>query len=593
MSAVRYSVRQRCVVIERELVEETGGPDAAQVLELFFEHAPAHVWTTDAELRFTFASGLSHRALGHHREEFVGMHAEEYFGPSPAGRRMADALAAALTGQPQECELGWDGQWFHVFADAMRDETGAIVGTIGIAVDLTEKHAAEEALARAAMTDDLTGIPNRRAFFKAAELALQEAVKQCGSFALVLIDIDQFSVVNDTFGHLAGNQVLQQFATRLYAAARGAFVARSGGDEFLAFFTDVNGDDIVARVEALLEGLAMHYVIEGSTVCITASAGTAVFPSDGAALSDLLRLADGAMYRAKAAGGRVVAASPLVDSQQLHRLRLNADLHEALARGELEVWFQPYSSGPREVFAGAEALVRWRHPTFGLLAAAEFIGIAESSGAVVPIGRFVLDSALRWSAASRGPRGHPIRVSVNVSPREFTEAHFERTVEKLLEHHGLEGSALEIEITESLLLHHGPHVVRTLTALRAMGVSIAVDDFGTGYNSMAYLKHFPVTTLKIDHLFVAEVVSDEFSRAIVAAICTLGRTLGLNVIAECVETADQLEALREIGCRLFQGYLICEPRPAQALAADVSFIPPGVNGRRAAPRRAVSSGRRT
>lgn len=300
------------------------------------------------------------------------------------------------------------------------------------------------------------------------------------------------------------------------------------------------------------------------------------------------------MYRAKEAGGRVVAASPLKDPQQQHRLRLNADLHDALARGELEVWFQPYSSGPHEIFAGAEALVRWRHPAFGLLAATEFIGIAESSGDIVPIGRFVLDNALGWSAASRGTRGRPIRVSVNVSPREFAEPQFERTVKRLLEHHGLDGSALELEITESLLLHHGPHVVATLTALRAIGVSIAVDDFGTGYNSMAYLKHFPVTTLKIDHLFVAEIASDEFSRAIVAAICTLGRTLGLNVIAECVETETQLEALREIGCRLFQGYLICEPRQASAIAADVSFIPPGANARRAATfRREANSARST
>lgn len=557
------------------LTSKAKRPNAAQLLELFFEHVPAHVWTTDAELRFTFASGLSRRALGFHTEPIVGMYAQEYFGPSQAGGRIADSLAAALTGEPQACELNWEGRWHQAFADAMRDEKGTIVGTIGIAVDITERHRAEEALARAATTDDLTGIPNRRAFLDAAEVELRDAAKRRVSFALAFIDIDKFSVVNDTFGHHVGNAVLQQFASRLHSAAGQAFVARAGGDEFFVFFCDVTREEVAARVEALLNTLTQRYIVDGSTISITASAGTAVFPSDGAVIADLLRLADGAMYQAKADSSRIVAADPLEDPQRRRRLRLNADLHEALARGELEIWLQPYSGGPYEVFAGAEALLRWRHPTLGLLAAKEFISIAEESGAIVPIGRFVLDRALRWAAASRAPRGAPMRVSVNVSPREFAEPQFLRTVEDLLDRHGLSGSALELEITETLLLNHGPHVIATLAALRARGVSIAVDDFGTGYNSMAYLKHFPVTTLKIDHLFVAEIVTDEFSRAIVAAICALGRTLGLNVIAECVETTEQLEALRDIGCSLFQGYLICEPRPGHEIAADASFAPPG------------------
>jgi predicted signal transduction protein with EAL and GGDEF domain len=377
-------------------------------------------------------------------------------------------------------------------------------------------------------------------------------------------------------------------AQRLRASIRlGDTAARLGGDEFILLLEDLDDPaDAVAVVEHFLKRLQEPFQIGGREVAVGASIGVAFTAAEGLLPEDLLRQADVAMYAAKARGrGHYILYDPSMDAYPRERLELEADLRRALERGELLLYYQPIVELATGRIAGVEALLRWHHPERGLVAPAQFIPLAEETGLIVPIGRWVLHEACRQAQAwrQRYPAAPPLVVSVNLSGRQFQHPCLVDDVATALRETGLEPSCLKLEITESVAMEAGPTTVQILQALRGLGVQLAIDDFGTGYSSLAYLRRFPVNTLKIDRAFVDGLGQEEQDTAIVQSVLALARTLGLSVTAEGVEAPEQIAELRALACDEGQGYYFASPQPAEAVEALLAL---GRFGRAELPRAA-------
>ena len=424
--------------------------------------------------------------------------------------------------------------------------------------------------------DSLTGLPNRLSYKERLANALEQASRRGSLVGAFFIDLDHFSRINDTLGHEAGDQLLQQVAARLRASCReredevaiardtlDPEVARLGGDEFTVIMPGLEDPEDAGKLaRRILSSLAHPFPLGGREIFINASIGIAIHPYDGEDIETLLMHADTAMYKAKEQGGNSYQTySRSMNATALHRLTLENALRRALEREEFEVHYQPIVDVTSGVPTAAEALVRWRHPELGLLLPSEFIPLAEENGLIVPIGEWVMRRActqnLEWQRAGLAP----IRVVVNLSSRQLTRGMTE-SVGRMLRETGLEARWLGLELTETALVNYRKEGTDTLHALRAMGLHLSVDDFGTGYSSFSYLKHFPLDTLKIDRAFIRDITNDPGDAAISTAIIALGHALGLTVTAEGVETAEQLELLRKQGCDQMQGYYFSRPLPA-------------------------------
>ncbi len=431
-----------------------------------------------------------------------------------------------------------------------------------------------------AFVDSLTGLPNRLSYKERLSQALNDAHRNEKLVAAFFIDLDHFSRINDTLGHDAGDQLLQQVAVRLRSSCRGRDdqvspaaemiapeVARLGGDEFTVIMPGlVNAQDAGKLARRILSSLAHPMRVAGQEVFINASIGIAIYPFDGEDLETLLMHADTAMYKAKEQGGSCYQSfSRAMSATALHRLTLENDLRRALDRDEFELHYQPIVTSSTGAIAGAEALIRWRHPELGLLLPSEFIALAEENGLIVPIGEWVLRTACMQNRAWQAGGLSPIRVVANLSSRQLKRT-LADTVGRALEAAALDARYLGLELTESMLVHHEKEGTDTLHALRAMGLYLAVDDFGTGYSSFSYLKHFPLDALKIDRSFVREIASVPDDAAITTAITAMGHALGLRVVAEGVETEEQRDLLRRQGCDEMQGYLFSRPVGADEFA---------------------------
>ena len=454
--------------------------------------------------------------------------------------------------------------------------------------DISERKRAEKRVHNLAYYDTLTGLPNRLLFQQQLHRAIDAAREQKLKVAALYVDLDNFKRINDTLGHNFGDAVLKTIASRLDQCIRSSDcviranpedqnmqLARLGGDEFVAILQNIRSEDAaVAVAERLRTELTRPVAHQGHEFVVTSSIGVSIFPDDGDDMDSLLKNADVAMYQAKSAGRNSVRFySGTMSLRSLERLDLEGALHRALERNELEVWYQPKILVATERVCGVEALVRWNHPEKGHLLPASFIPLAEECGLISDIGEWVLKRACRQAKIWQDRYGRDLRMAVNLSSQQFLQSRVDEVVLQALFEASLKPRLLQLELTESILMQDMQLTIPLLEKLKATGIELAMDDFGTGYSSLSYLKRLPIDVVKIDRSFVADLEVDTDDAAICATIIAMAHTLGLQVVAEGVETLGQYEYLRQHGCDQIQGYLISKPLPAAELEREVLGLP--------------------
>ena len=434
--------------------------------------------------------------------------------------------------------------------------------------EIGERELAEDRVRHLALHDALTGLPNRRLLEERLDEAIAAARLHTGTASVMFIDLDRFKTINDSLGHAVGDRLLQAVSERLSECLRPIdTVSRVGGDEFVLVLPQLDSVEAASQVAArILDSLSVPYTIDGTLLRVTPSIGISMYPADGTTARELIGNADSAMYQAKATGRRTIQfyRAPDIPHGE-HRFMLESDLHGALERGELQLYYQPRVDLRTEAVTGCEALLRWLHPMRGLVSPADFIPVAEDTGMIAPIGQWVVREICAQNRRWRDAGLRAIPISINLSARQFRDDGGLESIPAILHQNGLEPAMLEVEITESVLMHHREQTVAILTGLSEIGVSISIDDFGTGYSNLAHLKRFPLDVLKIDQTFVRDATHSSDDAAIVQAIIGLAHTLGLRVVAEGVETAEQRAFLKRAGCDEAQGFLFARPMPAAGI----------------------------
>jgi len=508
----------------------------------------------------------------------TGFAPEELIGTSPfrlvaAEDRDAVRAYARLVSEREEpataayrlrCKDG-ELRWLETTARAVRDESG-VRELVSVTRDISERKQAEIELSHAALHDTLTRLPNRALFLDRLGLALRRTERRSGSVAVLFCDLDRFKVVNDSLGHDAGDRLLVDVAKRIVTALRPAdTVARFGGDEFTILCEDIAGEIEAATIaQRIVDVFRDPFLLEDGEVFLATSLGIAIARGNDDRAEDLIRDADAAMYRAKERGkGRYEIFDEAMRADAVARLETESALRRAVERGELRLHYQPEVDLATGDVHGFEALVRWDHPARGLLGPNAFIPLAEETGLIVPIGEWVLREACTEAARWATVTSEPLTLSVNLSARQLAQQDLVAMVRRAMAETGINPATLCLEITESAVMESGSATTAQLRALKSLGIRLAIDDFGTGFSSLAHLRRFPVDTLKIDGTFVAGLGHEPQDASIAAAVISLSHALGLDTVAEGIETEEQLTILRGLGCDLGQGYLFGRPAPIE------------------------------
>jgi diguanylate cyclase (GGDEF)-like protein/PAS domain S-box-containing protein len=528
-------------------------------------------WEQDEKLRFVAVTGdfaeksgiAGERILGKTRQELVPGLAD-----TDAGR---DHIATLAAREPfrnfeyRSLDDNGDERWYCVSGQPMFDENGRFKGYRGTGSDITARKITEQRVHHVAQHDVLTGLPNRSLLQDRLGQAVAYATRSGHPVWVMLIDLDRFKFVNDSMGHKAGDVLLMTVAARLRSSLRDTdTVARLSGDEFVVILSQHEDQplttDIVQRV---MDSVAQPVMLGAKEFFVTCSIGVAAYPSDGTGPDNLIEHADIAMYRAKKLGrNNFQFYTPAMNEESLERVRIESALRNALDRNEFVLHYQPQVDLKTGQIVGMEALIRWKHPELGMVPPNRFIGVAEETGLIVPIGAWVMRTAAAQNKAWQDAGLGRLRVAVNLSARQFSAADLVPGIEQVLQDTGLDPSCLELELTESLFMSDVTPAVELLHRMKSLGVQLSIDDFGTGYSSFSYLSRFPIDVLKIDRSFVNDITHDANDAAIVASIIALAHNLRLSVIAEGVETAEQLDYLRHQGCDEMQGYYFSRPLPA-------------------------------
>lgn len=460
--------------------------------------------------------------------------------------------------------------WNDLHLAPVQDDRGVVTHFVGILNDVTETMLYQEEIEHQANYDALTGLPNRNLLKDRTTQAIAYAQRYQRALTVAFVDLDNFKLVNDSLGHQAGDQLLKTVSTRLQSCIRKSdTVARMGGDEFILLLCDhpieegVENTHVSVTLQRILEEIAVPYQVGSHQFFLSGSIGYSSLSDDADTADVLLKNADMAMYRAKDLGrNNIQPYIPELNERVVQRLTLEGDLRLAQDKGEFFLCYQPQIDLATRRIVGMETLIRWRHPQHGLISPAHFIPVAEETGLIIPIGAWVLRTACAQAKAWQDAGLPMIRLSVNLSARQFIQRDLIALIRKTLEETGLSAEYLELELTESLIMHNAELFISALRELREIGIELAVDDFGTGYSSLSYLKRFPINRLKIDQSFVRDVAANADSGAISVAIIMLGHSLGLKVIAEGVETIEQLDFLHSKNCNEIQGYYFSKPLPA-------------------------------
>ena len=546
---------------------------------VFFNSGEA-ILITDADARILAVNREFTKLTGYSQEEVLGRNPNMLSAGTTDPEVYRDMWATLATCDHWQGEL-WDrrksGEPYpkRLSISVVRDADGRIIHYIGAFEDITDRKAAEDKIRHLAHHDALTGLPNRFSLHERIEQVMAFARRSNDSMALMLIDLDRFKAINDTLGHGVGDQLLIQVARRLERAVRGSdIVARLGGDEFVVVLTGIEDTKAVAEVAAkIVRQLATPYDVGGQALHTSPSVGICFYPRDADETDGLIKNADIAMYHAKAMGrGNYQFYTEQMRAEVSQRVSAERELEDALLLQQFVLHYQPQIESSSGQVVGMEALVRWQHPTRGLVPPMDFIELAEETRLIIPLGQWVLHEACQQLKVWHEAGLKHLHIAVNLSPLQFQDQNLPDLVRSALDSAGLPPACLHLEITESMAMHNPEENVRMMQTLNRIGVKLALDDFGTGYSSLAYLKLFPIHVLKIDRSFVKDIESDENDAAICEMTMLLARKLGLHAVAEGVETPAQLEFLRNIGCQWIQGHLFSQPLPAERAGAFTTAI---------------------
>lgn len=535
-----------------------------------FENNTEAIMVTDAEQNIVMVNNAFTAITGFPAEEVLGRkpgflksgrHDREFFQAFWKSLGEHDAWRGEIWNKRKNGEMF--PEWLTI--SVVRDEQGRISNYIAVFMDISERKKEEERVQYLANYDVLTGLPNRYLLSDRIGQALTYSEQKNSKVAVLFVDLDHFKNINDSLGHEIGDALLKQVAGRLLACLRRAdTIARLGGDEFVAVLGDLHSDDEVTFIaEKMIAALQEQFTVGGSQLSITPSIGISMYPNDGKSSVELLRNADLAMYRAKDRGrNNFQYYTPEMNIRAVERLRLETNLREAIARGQLAVYYQPKVNAATGAVTGMEALLRWQHPELGFISPAVFIPIAEESGLINVIGEWVLQHVCQQVRAWQKQGFDIVPVAVNLSARQLNQPDLLQRIQTMLTESGLDVRYLELELTESMLLDVGEKGIAVMKQLSEAGIHLSLDDFGTGYSSLSRLKHLPLSRLKIDQSFVRDIATDPNDASIVKATVMMAHALNLHVTAEGVETQEQLDFIRSLECEECQGYLFSLPVPA-------------------------------